>query len=256
MVDRFDTAVFMPGRGLYVFADDLVWRYGDDGPIPDRGFPRPIAAEFPGAFARRIDAALMHPDGALHLFRGDQSIRYDVAGRRPELGYPRPYAADWPGVSARRIDAALTWGPDIIYLFSGDSYTSFSPRRGRARPGFPKPIPGNWPGMRGTPLRAAVMLGGNHRILLSDTHGQAYDQAGRPVAGGLLPLAVPAELRPTGLRIDATTIDRELELAAAENLVPRSPAPAHVGGQFTYDTYDVARAALRPCAHRVGAVPQ
>ena len=98
MFGAFDTAVFVSGRGLYVFAGDQVWRYGDGGLSPDEGFPRPITAEFPGAFARDLDVAFVHPDGSLHLFRRDQHIRYDVGRRRPEAGYPRPYVRDWPGI--------------------------------------------------------------------------------------------------------------------------------------------------------------
>jgi len=124
MLESFDTAVFVPGRGLYAFADDLVWRYRDGRQQPEPGFPKPITVEFPGAFARALDAALVHPDGGLYLFRGDQHIRYDVARRRPDRGYPRRYAGDWPGVfHGRRIDAAVAGAPDIVYVFSGVRYT-------------------------------------------------------------------------------------------------------------------------------------
>jgi hemopexin len=175
MLESFDTAVFVPGRGLYAFADDLVWRYRDGRQQPEPGFPKPITVEFPGAFARALDAALVHPDGGLYLFRGDQHIRYDVARRRPEIGYPRRYADDWPGVFPNGIDAALTWSPDVIYFFSGGRYTSFSPHRGHARVGFPKAIGGNWPGLRGDPLRAAMTLGDGRRLLLAGDHHEAYD---------------------------------------------------------------------------------
>src|ERR1700727_754736 len=106
-----DTAVAIPGRGLYVFSGDQVWRYtGRRSPalssaVP--GYPVPITAEFPGAFQRNVGAALLHPDGSLYLFRGPQHLRYDLAAGRPFLGYPRPYAPDWPGVFPDRVDAAL-----------------------------------------------------------------------------------------------------------------------------------------------------
>jgi Hemopexin len=183
MLGAFDTAVFVPRRGLYVFAGDHVWRYSNVGHAPDEGFPRPITAEFPGTFARNLDAALVHPDGSLHLFRGDQHIRYDIGRRRPELGYPRPYAADWPGIFPRRLDAALTWDPDIIYVFSGDHYTSFSPRRGEVRRGFPKAIYGNWPGLDGSPVRAAFSLPGDRRVLITAGGIQFFDRHGNPDAG-------------------------------------------------------------------------
>lgn len=181
MLDSFDTAVFVPGRGLYAFADDLVWRYGGGRRQPDPGFPKPITTEFPGAFARALDAAVMHPDGGLYLFRGDQHIRYDLARWRPERGYPRRYADDWPGVfHGGGIDAAVAGAPDIVYVFSGDRYTSFSPRGARVRRGFPKPIAGNWPGLDRGPLRAALALPGGRLVLIGPTRSMVYDRDGCP----------------------------------------------------------------------------
>ena len=180
MLSAFDTAAFVPGRGLYVFAGDAVWRYGVGAMAPDVGFPRRITAEFPGIFARDLDAALMHPDGSFHLFRGDQHIRYDIGRRRPEVGFPRPYLRDWPGLFPGRIDAALTWDPDIIYVFSGDHYTSFSPRRGEVRRGFPKVIYGNWPELDGGPVRVALSLPGDRRVLISGGGARWYDRHGNP----------------------------------------------------------------------------
>jgi Hemopexin/Beta-lactamase enzyme family len=163
-----DTAVSLPGRGLYVFGGDQVWRYTGARRVPDPGYPRPITAEFPGAFQRDVDAALLHPDGGLYLFRRNQHLRFNLDTGRPELGYPRPYAPDWPGVFPDRIDAAITWAPDIIYLFCGDAYTSFSPRRHHARPGYPKPIRGNWPGIPSGPVTSAFSVQGNRTVLVAD----------------------------------------------------------------------------------------
>jgi Hemopexin len=189
-----DTAVSLPGRGLYVFRGDQVWRYTGHRRVADAGYPRPITAEFPGTFQRDLDAALLHPDGSLYLFRGAQHLRYDVTAGRPYPGYPRPYAPDWPGVFPDRIDAAITWAPDIIYLFRGHTYTSFSPHRASARPGYPKPVAGNWPGLRGGPVRAAFGQPGGTAVLLTDTpylldhQGQAAPQ----------PDAVPGFVRERG----------------------------------------------------------
>jgi len=186
-----DTAVAIPGRGLYVFSGDQVSRYtGRWSPAP--GYPVPITTEFPGAFPRNIEAALLHPDGSLYLFRGSQHLRYDLAAWRPYLGYPRPYAADWPGVFPDRVDTAVTWGPDVVYLFRDQSYTSFSPRLGRARGGFPKPIAGNWPGLGSGPVRAAFSLDGSPVVLVTDTP-HLLDTQGRPMPAR--PDALPAFLR-------------------------------------------------------------
>ena len=181
MLEHADTAVAIPGDGVYAFAGDSVWRYTRGRRVVDVGYPRAITAEFPGVFARDVDAALLHPDGDLYLFRGPEHLRYNLALRQPWLGFPRPYADDWPGVFPNGIDAALTWSPVVIYLFSGDSYTSFSPARREARRGFPKAIVGNWPGLRGGPLRAAMTLDGSRRLLVADDHHQAYDGDGHAI---------------------------------------------------------------------------
>jgi phosphatidylserine/phosphatidylglycerophosphate/cardiolipin synthase-like enzyme len=200
MLGTFDTAVFLPRRGLHLFAGDQLWRYSNGGRAPDEGFPRPITAEFPGAFARNLDAALVHPDGSLHLFRGDQHIRYDIGRRRPELGYPRRYAGDWRGVFPQRIDAALTWAPDIVYVFSGDHYTSFSPRRGEVRRGFPKAIHGNWPELDGGPVRAAFNLPGDRRVLITAGGVHSFDRDGNPHEAELELPMLPDAARQTRAR--------------------------------------------------------
>ena len=187
MSSRLDTAVFIPGAGTYVFADDVVWRYAPGERRPNRGYPRPITKEFPGTFPRRLDAALVDPAGGLLLFRGDRYIRYDLARDRPLPGFPRRYADDWAGVFPDRVDAAVHWGPDLVYLFHGDAYTSLSARHGRARPGYPKPIAPNWPGLSGAPVRAALAFPDGRRLLVSDAEAQAYAEDGRPVdRGGLV----------------------------------------------------------------------
>lgn len=174
MHGTIDSAVAIPGRGIYLFAGDQVWRYRHGHRWPAPGYPRPITAEFPGIFARGIDAAFVHPDGDLHLFRGNHQIRYDLAGGKPRIGYPRPYARDWPGVFPDRIDAALTWSPDVIYLFSGNRYTSFSPLRSAARPGFPKPIAGGWPGIGTGPAQAGSLARTAGRVEVTSRCHQAH----------------------------------------------------------------------------------
>jgi Hemopexin/Putative peptidoglycan binding domain/Beta-lactamase enzyme family len=247
MLESFDTAVFVPGRGLYAFADDLVWRYGGHRRHPDPGFPKPITAEFPGAFARSLDAAAVNPEGGLYLFRGDQHMRYDLARRRPEPGYPRGYAGDWPGVfEGAGIDAAVTGAPDIVYVFSGDRYTSFSPRRARVRSGFPKPIAGNWPGLDRGPLRAALALPGGRLVLIGPTRAMVYDGDGHPRDQELeLPLRIdpangssgdpgPAALHSRRFRESPARADLEAVAAGRLRLGrrgdPEYPAPIRNSG--------------------------
>ncbi|MGN6871021.1 MAG: hemopexin repeat-containing protein [Solirubrobacteraceae bacterium] len=220
MVETFDTAVFIAGRGLHVFDDDVVWRYGDGGRVPDPDYPKAITAAFPGAFPRRLDAALVDPDGVLHFFRGDHHMRYDVAARRPELGYPRRHHADWPGVFDRRsIDAAVAWAPDVVYVFSGDRYVSFSPSRSRVRPGFPKPIAGNWPGLDGGPVRAAMVLPGGVRVLIGPRRAVAYERDGRPSDRELeLPLGAVAANDAPGRDLPALRSRRFRESPARADL--------------------------------------
>ena len=219
-----DTAVRLPGRGLYVFHGDRVWLYtGPRGPAS--GYPKPITAEFPGAFQRDLDAALVHPNGRLYLFRGGQHLRYDLAARRPEPGFPRPYALDWPGVPGTRIDAALTWDPDVIYLFAGGTYTSFSPRAGRVRPGYPRPIAGNWPGLGSDPVRAAFALPDGRMVIMAGKVPYLLDGEGRasPAADADLPAGLPAGPAPIGsppVRPGPPRLEAELPGPAAALLRP------------------------------------
>jgi peptidoglycan hydrolase-like protein with peptidoglycan-binding domain len=263
MVETFDTAVFVPSRGLYLFADDVVWRYGDGGRVPDPDYPKAITAAFPGAFARRLDAALVDPDGVLHFFRGDQHIRYDVAAQRPELGYPRRYHVDWPGVFDRRpIDAAVVWAPDVVYVFSGDQYVSFSPSRARVRPGFPKPIAGNWPGLDGGPVRAALVLPGGKRVLIGPKRAVAYERDGQPSQQELeLPLSAGAATAP-GRGLPALRSRRFRESLARADLEavvegrlrlgrrgdPEKPAPIRSTGPVVREV----QAALIELGYRLG----
>jgi hypothetical protein len=246
MIETFDTAVFVAGRGLYVFDDDVVWRYGDGGRAPDPDYPQAITAAFPGAFARRLNAALVDPDGVLHFFRGDKHIRYDVAARRPELGYPRGYRGDWPGVfDGRGIDAAVVWAPDVVYVFSGDQYVSFSPSRSRVRPGFPKPIAGNWPALEGGPVRAALALPGGERVLIGPRRAVTYERDGHPSQQALeLPLSpgavngAPGQglLALHGRRFRKSPARADLDAVAAGRLRlgrrgdPQQPAPIRSKG--------------------------
>ena len=241
--------VTIPGRGLYAFAGDRVWRYAPGRGTPEPGYPRPITAEFPGVFARDVDAALLHPDGDLYLFRGAQHVRYDLGEGRPRLGFPRPYAHDWPGVFPNRIDAALAWNPEIIYVFSGDSYTSFAPDRGGVRRGFPKPIAGNWPGLRGGPVRAALTLDGGRQLLLADGYAQTYDREGRTTDGDV-GWILPGQRVP-GAHASAVAAPAPDSLAVVERLAPAPPAPASPPVNWIVETFDLDGPGLRPCHEAV-----
>ena len=232
-----DTAVSVPGRGLYVFSGDQVWRYTSPH-APDPGYPKPITAEFPGAFQRDVDAALLHPDGSLYLFRSGQHLRYDLAAGHPHLGYPRPYAPDWPGVFPDRIDAAITWAPDIIYLFHDSTYTSFSPRLVHTRPGYPKPITGNWPGVGAGPVRAAFSPPGEPAILVTDTP-HPLDTQGRPVTPR--PAGLPRFLQ---ARSGETVLGENGSGTAAKNLrdTAEEVQPARLGVQPLQERFDPAAA--------------
>ena len=138
MLGAFDTAVLVPGRGLYVFAGDLVWRYGDGGRAPDQGFPRPITAEFPEPSRATSTPHWCTRTAGLHLFRGDQHIRYDIGAGGPSSVIRDRYAGDWPGVFPQtdRRGADMGAGHHLL-LLRGPLHELLSPS-GRGAPRVPE----------------------------------------------------------------------------------------------------------------------
>jgi hypothetical protein len=157
-----DTAVegdgpFAGKAYLFRGADYLRYDYGDD--LPDPGYAKPIAGNWPGlpaGFTANLDAMVNGQQqfaGKLYIFKGSEYVRYDWAADRTDPGYPKPIAANWPGLPAgftSDFDAAVTGkGPFAgkAYFFKGSEYVRYDWAADRTDPGYPKPIAANWPGL-------------------------------------------------------------------------------------------------------------
>lgn len=159
---NIDAAVDGQGRfagKAYFFRGDRYLRYdwGDD--LPDPGYSKAIAGNWPGlpaSFTSGIDATLNGQaqfGGKLYFFKGDKYVRYDWSNDRADAGYPKSIAGNWPGLPAgftSGIDAAVSGvGPFAgkAYFFKGDSYIRYDWSSDKADAGYPKKIAGLWHGL-------------------------------------------------------------------------------------------------------------
>ena len=101
----------------------------------DRGFPKPIAAEFPGVWEAGIDAAYLNTHtNKVYFFRGNQFVR-GTPGRGVDRGYPKTIGQDedFPNEWRDGIDAAMfDHTRNRVYFFKGNKcirYTLQSPER-------------------------------------------------------------------------------------------------------------------------------
>jgi hypothetical protein len=168
----FDAAIKWPNGKLYFFRDDSYLAYDIAADAVDSGYPRTIAADWPGmsnaGFAAGIHAALPWWNGKAYFFKGDQYVRYDISANSVDAGYPKPIAGNWPGMSeagfGEGIDAAVNWWNGKVFFFKGDQYVRYDISADTVDAGYPKPIAGSWPGMSeagfGDNIAAAVEVDG------------------------------------------------------------------------------------------------
>lgn len=148
----------------YFFRDDSYIRYNVVERRADDGYPRSIASNWPGLFAKDIDAAVAWSNGKAYFFKGSEYIRVDLETKKADPGYPKPIAGSWPGLFTKDIDAAVAWTNGKVYFFKGSEYIRVDLVTKKADPGYPKPIAGNWPGLFSQNISAAMAW----------TNGKAY----------------------------------------------------------------------------------
>jgi len=146
------------GKG-YFFRGSQYLRYDYADDLPDPGYTKSIAGNWPGlpaGFTTGIDAAFNGQKGfagKLYFFKGDQYVRYDWATDKTDPGYPRPIAGNWPGLPpgfTSGIDTAVTGkGPFAgkAYFFKGDQYVRYDWATDKTDPGYPQSIAAMWPGL-------------------------------------------------------------------------------------------------------------
>jgi len=141
------------GGKLYLFKGDRYIRYDWATDRTDPGYPRSIAANWPGlpaGFTSGFDAAVGGQGpfaGKAYFFKGNQYIRYDWAADRTDPGYPKSFPLMWPGLApafTTNIQAALNGQKQFagkLYFFRGGDYDWAADR---GDPGYPRPIEFNW----------------------------------------------------------------------------------------------------------------
>jgi matrix metalloproteinase-14 (membrane-inserted) len=75
------------------------------------GYPKSIAADWPGMPDAPVDAALDYGDGTVCFFVGKQYARFDLQAKTVSF---RSIAADWHGLPDDAIDDAIEWSDDDI----------------------------------------------------------------------------------------------------------------------------------------------
>jgi len=135
----------------------LRYDYGDD--LPDPGFAKPIAGDWPAmpaAFTSGIEATLNGQAqfaGKLYLFKGGQYVSYDWANDKADAGYPKPVAGNWPGLPATfasGVDAAVSGQKQFAgkaYFFKGSQYVRYDWAANKMDTGFPRSIAADWPSL-------------------------------------------------------------------------------------------------------------
>lgn len=142
---RIDAIFEGDGGKAYFFLGPEYIRYDLTADRADPGYPKSIAAGWPGVFARDLDAAVRVSAREVHFFQGGQVQRYDLA-KDVALGGPKPISEVWPGLWEADIDATLNPGTGKIYFFKDTEYVRWDVARGAVDEGFPMLIEEGWPG--------------------------------------------------------------------------------------------------------------
>jgi hypothetical protein len=152
-VALIDAAVMWPNGKAYFFSGNDYYRYDIAGNQVDPGYPKPIAASWPGLGSVRIEAAIAWPNGKAYFFSGPDYYRYDIAADKVDPGFPLPIKPNWPGLllfGSTHINAATIWPDGFAYFFSDDKYYKWNVAADKIEPNYPQPIQGNWPGLWST----------------------------------------------------------------------------------------------------------
>ncbi|WP_239404946.1 hemopexin repeat-containing protein [Frankia sp. Cj3] len=156
-----DALVNWPNGKVYFFSGADYYGYDIAGEQVGPGYPRPIAANWPGLGGVSIDSAIAWPNGKAYFFSGPDYYRYDIADDRIDPGFPLPVKSNWPGLmifGATQIQAAVLWPNGSSYFFADNGmYYKWNVAADRIEPGYPKPIQGNWPGLWSSSLRGALV---------------------------------------------------------------------------------------------------
>lgn len=131
-------------RKLYFFNRDQYIRVDVDAMAIDEGYPKTIAAGWPGVSFERIDAAMNVAPDTLYFFLGSQYVRFNMLNNHADEGYPEATSKRWAGLNFDRVDAAVYWGNAKVFFFRGNQHIRYDMVNYRVDPGYPKFIFGNY----------------------------------------------------------------------------------------------------------------
>lgn len=172
---------------VYLFADDLYWRYDIASNKVEQGWPKKIIDEWRRwptnniGDASHAGAALNAGNGKAYFFFGRQYFRFDMALDRMDVG-PLGVAAHWPGVPDDFINAAVRIGDGNVCLFHGNRCTRFNLAANKALDGYPRRIADDWPGMPDQSIEAALNHDNGSIYFFVDHRYTRFDLAQNKVA--------------------------------------------------------------------------
>ncbi len=181
------TAVVEWGNGkAYVFRGANYTRFDLKGDKVDRGFPKPLAGNWPGfPWTDGLDAAVSWGNGKVYFFKGDQYLRYDVKTDVIDAGFPRRMLKEnWLGFPwIDGFDAAANWGDGHVLFFKDGQSLRYDVKTDRVE--APQPIDAaHWPGLPFTRIDAAVANGNGKVFFFSGSEYARFDLAANRVDPG------------------------------------------------------------------------
>ena len=145
-----DACIVWDHETAYFFRGDQFYRWEIGLDAMPSGYPRPIAADWPGWPEHWVDveSAVCWPNGRVYFFREGEYLAFDLEADSVLEGYPQYIHGNWSGFPAHwtGVDAAVVWPNGRAYFFRGGEYLAFDVEQDEVMPGYPQPIHGNWRG--------------------------------------------------------------------------------------------------------------
>ncbi|XP_078369717.1 uncharacterized protein LOC144653558 isoform X2 [Oculina patagonica] len=139
-------AVFRWSNGfVYFFLGSNYYRYNENRPGVDPGYPRPISDHWKGV-PSSINGVFRYANGFTYFFKGKTYYRFNDTSLSVDPGYPRLISDYWVGVP-NGIDDVISYSNGYTYFFKGTQYYRFNPRTASVDPGYPRSVSSYWKGV-------------------------------------------------------------------------------------------------------------
>lgn len=167
-------AITMTKAGkVFVFKGDWYWRLNDEADGIEKGYPRPIAKDWPG-LPSNLNAALTFNNGKMCFFKGEKYWRY--TNMQLDSGYPRMMRNGFPGIPDH-VDGAFVCSDGKIFFFKDDQYWRFDHQEHlKVKPKYPEPI-SMWRGVLGKIDDVFLWKNGHNYFFKDEGYYKYNDQA-------------------------------------------------------------------------------